>query len=426
MKNVFETIEIAPAVRLCSYETDRFTTGRLSISIAVPLVKKDASLNAMVPFLLNRSCKEYPSYIELNKKLAGLYGATLSPSLSKQGDNHIMRLTMSVLGNKFALDGEDIFLECARLLFEVVFNPNILDGAFLESEVEQERRLAVERIRNELNDKRQYALTRAIEEMFADEEYSAKVNGTEKGIMAVTPKDLYDAYKKIIAGGRIQVNVTGSANVAAVADLLESYISKIDREPYMLFTSVQYEAESVKHVEEELPVNQGKLVLGFRAGMMDPDEDYPKIKVMTDLFGGGVHSRLFTVVREQMSLCYYCAARAFRNKGVIMVQSGIENENAETAITEIQNQLKYLATSVTEEDLTLSKRSLADTYKTVCDTPEDIDSWLFSEFMDDELETPLEHTAKLLAVTLDDVKQAAANVTLDTIYLLRGTEGGEE
>ena len=426
MKNVFETIEIAPAVRVCSYETDRFTTGRLSITIAVPLTREDASLNALVPFLLNRSCKLYPSYMELNKELARLYGATLTPMLSKQGDNYIIRLSMSVLGNKFAFDGEDIFLACAKLLFEVVFNPNVKDGAFLESELEQERRLALERIRTELNDKRRYAFTRAIEEMFKGEEYSANINGTEEGIVAATPSKLYDAYQKMIRGGRIQVNVTGSANAAAVADLLSSYIEKVDREPYMLFTSVLYEAESVKRVEEELPVNQGKLVLGFRAGMLDPDEDYPKIKVMTDIFGGGTYSRLFKVVREEMSLCYYCSARPFRNKGIIMVQSGIENENAETAITEIVNQLKYVASDVTEEDLSLAKRSLADGFKTICDMPEDIDAWLFSQFLDEEIETPEEHSQKLLAVTLDEVKQAASAVTLDTIYLLRGTEGGEE
>ena len=426
MKNTFTTVEVASGVRVCSYETDRFTTGRISFNIAVPLDPNSVSNNTMIPFILNRSTKEYPSYLELNKKLASLYGATLTPSVAKYGDSLVLRIAMSMIGNKFSFDDEDILLSCAKLLFDVIFSPNVSGDAFLESEVEAERRLAIERLITEKNDKRRYALNRMIEEMFAGEPYASNVLGTEEGIVAATPSKLYDAYQKMIRGGRIQVNVTGSANAAAVADLLSSYIEKVDREPYMLFTSVLYEAESVKRVEEELPVNQGKLVLGFRAGMLDPDEDYPKIKVMTDIFGGGTYSRLFKVVREEMSLCYYCSARPFRNKGIIMVQSGIENENAETAITEIVNQLKYVASDITEEDLSLAKRSLADGFKTICDMPEDIDAWLFSQFLDEEIETPEEHSQKLLAVTLDEVKQAASAVTLDTIYLLRGTEGGEE
>ena len=421
MKNTFTTVEVASGVRVCSYETDRFTTGRISFNIAVPLDPNSVSNDTMIPFILNRSTKEYPSYLELNKKLASLYGATLTPSVAKYGDSLVLRIAMSMIGNKFSFDGEDILLSCAKLLFDVIFSPNVSGDAFLESEVEAERRLAIERLITEKNDKRRYALNRMIEEMFAGEPYASNVLGTEEGIASVTCESLYSAYKAAITSGRIQVNIAGSVDATAVADLLSSYLDSIERNPVMLFTSVQYEADEPRRVEEELVVNQGKLVMGFRAGMMD-ESDYPKIKVMCDLFGGGTYSRLFSVVREQMSLCYYCSARVFKNKGFIVVQSGIENENAETAIVEIQNQLKYVAENATEDDLLMSKRSIIDTSKTVCDTPEDIDGWLFSQIMDDEIETPEQHAERINAITLDEVKEAAAAVTLDTIYLLIGKE----
>jgi len=422
MKNIFETIEIAPAVRLCSYETDRFTTGRLSINIAVPLAESTCSATAMVPFVLNHSCEAYPSYIELNKCLASLYGATLSPTVTKVGDTHVIRLSMTMLGNKFALDGEDIGLSAAKLLFDLAFKPNAKDGEFDASAFEQERRLCLERIDNEMNDKRAYAKERLFEEMFKGESYALNPLGNRDEVEKISSKEVYSVYENIIKTGRIQVDVAGSADVSAIAELLSQYIDEIDRDPVMLFTSVLYEAESVKRVEEELPVNQGKLCMGFRAGVIDPDEDYAKKRVMTDLFGGGTYSRLFSVVREKMSLCYYCSSIFMSTKGFILVQSGVENKNAEIAITEIQNQLKYVAESITEEDLSTSKRSIIDKSKTVCDLPETIDSWLFARIMDDEVETPDEYAEKIMAVTLDEVKEAASTVTLDTIYLLKGTE----
>ena len=53
------------------------------------------------------------------------------------------------------------------------------------------------------------------------------------------------------------------------------------------------------------------------------------MKIMTALFGGTPHSKLFLNVREKMSLCYYCAAALIKPKGFIMVDSGIEPQNAQ-------------------------------------------------------------------------------------------------
>lgn len=421
MKDTFKTVEVASGVRVCSYETDRFTTGRISFNIAVPLSEDRVSANSMIAFILNRSSKDYPTYRELNKKLASLYGATLTPTVAKFGDTQLIRISMSMIGNKFAFDDEDIMLSCAKLLFDVIFSPNAVDGAFVESEVEAERRLALERLATSMNDKRRYALDRMVEEMFVGEPYRLNPLGTFDGLSAVTGESIYSAYMDAITGGRIQVDVCGSVDADAVADLLETYLEGVERNPVMLFTSVLYSADEVRRIEEEMVVNQGKLVMGLRAGMAD-EADYPKIKVMCDLFGGGTYSRLFSVVREQMSLCYYCSARVYRNKGFIVVQSGVENENAETAITEIQNQLKYVATSITEDDLVMSKRAIIDSNKTICDTPDSIDGWLFTQILDDEIETPEQHSDRINAVTLDDVKEAASAVTLDTVYLLVAKE----
>ena len=51
-----------------------------------------------------------------------------------------------------------------------------------------------------------------------------------------------------------------------------------------------------------------------------------------------------------------------------------------------------------------------------------IAGWIDSQCLDDEIETPEQHVASLMAVTLDDVKSAAAAVTLDTVYMLRAEE----
>lgn len=91
MDNRFEINEVAEGIRLCTYNTDRFKTGRLSFNIAVPLLK-DASRNAILPYILNRSCEEYKTYRELNKSLRVFTEQLLLRLLQKRRSTHFETL----------------------------------------------------------------------------------------------------------------------------------------------------------------------------------------------------------------------------------------------------------------------------------------------------------------------------------------------
>ena len=80
----------------------------------------------------------------------------------------------------------------------------------------------------------------------------------------------------------------------------------------------------VKRIDEDMPVNQGKLVIGMRSGVTLHDPDYPAMLMFNEIFGGGVTSKLFMNVREKMSLCYYCSSSYTSVTGCMMVDSGVE------------------------------------------------------------------------------------------------------
>ena len=84
MDNTFVIHDAEPGFRVCSYHTDRFKTGILSVNLVVPLAGNVAE-KSLLPSLLCASCAEYPDLLSLNRKLAELYGAELTPSASKHG-----------------------------------------------------------------------------------------------------------------------------------------------------------------------------------------------------------------------------------------------------------------------------------------------------------------------------------------------------
>lgn len=414
-----------PGFRVCSYHTDRFKTGILSVNLVVPLAGNVAE-KSLLPSLLCASCAEYPDLLSLNRKLAELYGAELTPSASKHGENLVLRITMTMIGDRFALDGESISVECARLLCKALFEPNVENGAFRPDEVAREKRIRLDRIEALKSSKRAYAQKQMLELMCADEAYSLSVLGEEEDISALTPEQLYASWQDLLKTAFVQLQVVGDLEVEPITALFREYFDRVeDRHVVRGETVVIPFAESVKRGEEEQDIAQSKLVMGFRCGMHEPFENYAAMRTFTDLFGGGTYSRLFMNVREKQSLCYYCAARLTAAKGILTVQSGVETENAERAEKEILKQLDEMkAGGVTAEDLEKSKRSMEDFFLSVFDTPEELDGWLFSQVTDDEFQTPEDLVADMKEVTVEQVIEMANNISLDTVFLLKGTGTG--
>ena len=427
MNDQFVIQTIDEGFRVCSYETDRFKTGILSVNLVLPLEGNIAE-KAMLPTLLCASCKAYPDLLSMNRTLAGLYGADLAPSVAKHGENLVLRLSMTQICDRFALEGESLSLECAKLLCSALFEPNVTNGAFDAGEVEREKRIMLDRLEAQKNNKRAYAMKQMIELMCADEAFSLSALGTEEDIRALTPEQLYASWQDLLRSAFVQLQIVGDLQVEAITDLFCSYFDRVEgRSVRRGQTQVLPTATELKRGGEEEDVRQSKLVLGFRCGMTEPFENYAAVRTFADLYGGGTYSRLFLNVREKQSLCYYCSARFLGAKGILTVQSGIETENAERAEAEILRQLDEMREGgVTEEDLQKSHRSLREYYLSVFDTPEELDGWFYSQVTDDEFQTPEELVDELQAVTVDEVVAVAEAVTLDTVFLLKGTGDGPE
>lgn len=451
MKESYEIKNPTSGIYLCTYDTDRFKTSKITVNLVLPL-KKESGDQAILAYLLSKSCREFPGYIELNRRLAELYGATISPSVMKLGENQVLRFRMTVLDNRFALEGEDLLIEGAELLMKVIFDPLLSGEAFTEAEVEKEKRLFKERIINRKDDKRKYALLRAKEVMFEGETYAYSNLGSEEAVDYFTPESLYRTWKKVISEAGIYVNAVGRVDSEKLERLVLSYTEKVERKnPVLFHTEVTEKKGKTRNVREEQDLKQGKLVMGFRTGQhglpkecvtdgfginASPEEmeliekanrEEDIIRVMTDLLGGGTYSRCFMNVREKMSLCYYCSATYESRKGVVFVQSGIETSNAEKVSDAVIEQLSLMAAGeVDEETINKARRSFIDSFSSVSDTPGEIEGWIFSQIGRAPFFTPEEFAERLVSVDISDVTEAAGKLILDTEFLLAGKETENE
>lgn len=411
--------EIADGVYFNSIVDTKFKHNRISINFILPLCEEKASKLAILPFILRQGSKNYPSLMDINKKLSELYGASLNAEVNKFGDLQILCLSITGIKSSLALDGENLLKEYAKLIADCVLNPKVSNDSFDEEIFKTEKQNLIDEIRSELNDKRSYAVSKCRSEMLKGKKAAIKKYGTEETANQVTPQNAKQAYDYAVSNARVEIMFVGSEEPQDMEEFFSNEFKAIKRTP------LQYERESndfavneVKELTEEMDITQGKLVMGMK---FKGNVDETAAKYAIALYGGTATSLLFKNVREKLSLCYYCAARYDKSVDIMLVDSGIMPENKQKAQDEILHQLDILKKGeFTDEDMLNTKLVLKTSLKSVTDYLSNIENWYLVQILTNKKVTPEDELLKLDKITKEDIIKVANQIYPDTFYLLKG------
>lgn len=414
-------LELSPGVEGLFVKNSRFNTTLISYNFYLPLKKETVAEYALLPFLLTSCGKSCPDFSRLNYKLAKLYGAQLNASAEKFGDYQLLKMSISVINDRFSLDETSLVKSASNLLLGLIFEPNVKNNAFLEDDLKREKRKAIEHIKSQLSEKRIYAKNRLIEEMFRDTSYGIPKCGTIEDVEKITGESLYAAWQQMLKQSFVRVQVIGATAPSGLFDEVSDRFQTLQREN---ITNCKNSLpttpiDTPKAVTERMDIAQGKLCMGFSSKLYGNHDATIPLMVMTDIFGGGPYSRLFSNVREKMSLCYYCSASSVRRKGLVTVDSGVEAQNFDKAEKEILNQLTIVQSGeFTDFEFESSIKSIIDSLQSYNDSQNSIDMWYTLSIDNDTLYSPKDIAEKVANVTRNDVIDAANGVKLHTVYKL--------
>lgn len=402
-------------------KNERFNTTSISFNFYLPLQKETAASYALLPFVLTTCGEKYPDFSVLNYRLERLYGAQLDAVAEKLGDYQLLKLRMSVINDKYTFESESLIKRACDMLLSLIFEPKAENGAFCADDLAREKRKAIEHVKGEMSEKRVYAKNRLIEEMYKGSCYGTPKCGTVEDIEAITEASLYEMWQKMLATAYIRVQVIGAAVPQGLFEEIGRRFENTERYNITDCTKSQPTAAAAapRTVTERQAIQQGKLVMGFSSDTAGDDDNTMPLMVMTDIFGGGPYSRLFDNVREKMSLCYYCSASSSRVKGLITVESGVEEQNAEKAENAISEQLEIMKKGeFTDFEFSSSVKSLRDSLNSYNDSQPLLDLWYALKAVNKNLYSPEDIAEKISAVTRDEIIAAANGVKLHTVYKL--------
>lgn len=423
-----QKLQLAKGVEALFLPGNSFNTTLVSFNFYLPLDSETVARNALLPELMVTCSQEYPDYLNLNYKLTSLYGAEIVASSSKVGNCICIKFTVSSINNRFAFDGQNVTEESVDLLLSLIFRPKVLNGAFFDEDLKREKRKLIDRIKGELNDKRTFARNRLISEMFENDPYGVYKLGQSEQVAAVTGEQLYDTWCQMLKSGYLTIHIIGEKIPDGLFDRVKqelSYHNRSNVTDIYKVTSLNTR-EEVKRVTDNMEVAQGKLVMGFSCPAGDDDASLD-VMLMNDIFGGGPYGRLFTNVREKMSLCYYCSSQAVRNKGFMMVDSGVEKENAQKAEEAILGQLEVMRKGeFTDFEFSSAVKSIKDSLRSYKDSQNGLDVWYTIKAINKTVYSPEEISEMIQKVSREDVIKAAQRVRLNTVYMLMPKERSEK
>jgi predicted Zn-dependent peptidase len=412
--------EIASGVFISMITDPRFKHNRVSVSFLTQLDEQKASVNAVIPKILTNSCKAYPDLRSLNARLSELYAARISDSVSHLGDTQSIEIALKTIDSRYALEGEDVMGDGLAVLTNCLFEPIVEGKGFKNSVVETEKQSCIDTIEAQLNDKRVYAALQATRLLCKGEPAAVIDCGTIEGVSAVTPESAYAAYCELLKTARIEIICVGCNDFWAVAETLTAAFAKIERgamEDCHSMPSVM-KSEVLTHTET-MEVNQSKMVLGLKSDC----DDIHALSLMTKIYGGSATSKLFENVREKMSLCYYCWAKFYRGKRIMLAECGVEKDKIETAKAEILAQLDLMRKSdFTDDEINHAVLSLQNDLKIVNDSLSGIKTWYLNHIYACDVMSPEQAVEIYRKVTREQIVKAAQSIALDTVYILTESE----
>lgn len=415
-----ERINLGNNINLNLVKTDKFKSNLLSMYLIRPLNRDEVTRNPLIPMVLKRGSEDYPTNLDLQKKLEEMYGANFNISVNKKMDRQIIRFSMEWANGDY-LNDPDYDCRITKILKDIIYKPVLENGVFKSQYLSQEKNNLKKIINGKIDNKRSYAINRCIEEMCRDEKFSIYELGYVEDLETINEKNLYNHYIDVLETSPIELFYVGSFDEDFVNYLKDTFSVERDNIVQIESDPLASQVGEVKNLEENLDVSQGKLVIGYRAGIDYKDKLYNGLVLASNIFGGGPNSKLFREVREKESLAYYIASSVNKYKSIIVVDGGIEFDKFQETKEIIARELEKLkAGEFTEEDMNIGKIAAKTSMESIGDSIFGISAFFFNQLLFHEQRSLEEIIEDYLSTTREEVIEAAKKIEIDTIYFMNG------
>jgi predicted Zn-dependent peptidase len=375
------------------FETGRPDPGKVGIGDLAPWTIRNGGSEAWPGDRINEELEFVDAYVEFG--VGGGRGRRGGGASSQR----LTYVTVNCLKKDLPM--------CLEILNELLVHPTLP-----EEKLELRRETMLENIRRENDEPRQVASREMSKLLFGD--HPKAWRPTEETVSAVTRDDVAEFHSKYYRPNNCIIGISGDVTKDEIIGLMDDALADwapadvvIDPEPEL---PASYEP-SVNYVQKD--IDQGVILIGH-LGLNSRDEQRPAVQIMNFVLGGGSFtSRITQKVRTDEGLAY--AAYSYYSDdpwtyGAFIASSQTRSEATARAaglivdlITQMRDEGPTKEEFENARDAYLNRQVFDYDSKTAV-----VNRLAQMKFQGRPLDTPERDIAAIEALTLEDVKAAAA------------------
>ncbi|HFI0064142.1 EF-P 5-aminopentanol modification-associated protein YfmF [Streptococcus sp. P25B114] len=414
-------MKLQEGVELHFIESDKFTTNRIRVRFAAEMSEQTVAGRVLVANLLEMGNQDYPSAQRLRMRLAELYGAHFSTSVSKRGRVHFVDLTISYINPHYLPEQEDITGEIIDFLEACLFKPLKNGSAFKEDVFAVEKNNLISFLETEVEDNFYHADVEMSKLYYEDEAVQIPRVGRIDLVEQVTAETAFKTYSNMLRLDKIDIFVLGQVDQALVQEKFSSFSFKY-RNPKLELEYQQAYSKVTRERVERKEARQSILELAYHLQVVYNDVNYPALLVFNGLLGAFSHSKLFMNVREKESLAYTIGSQISIFSGMLKIYAGINRQDKLKAIKLIRQQVMALKQGkFTEDDLNLTKNMLVHSATLAQDRQNNLLEQVYNQVtMGQRNVTWGEWIEAVNKVSREDILRVGQLVRLQAVYFMEG------
>lgn len=356
--------------------------------------KKTNGISHFLEHLFFKGTTNRPTSLDIAKELDGV-GAGYNAFTSKDYTGYYVKV-----GKKHA-----------RLAVDVI-SDLLLNPLFEQEEIDRERGVIIEEINMYEDNPMATAEILAEMELFGkNHPLGYDIAGPKENIRTVTRKQILNYRSTHYRTDNMVIVVSGNVPASVFPDLkkqfavMEKSSAKKPRPKKFVYTQRSARVNVYKK-----PTSQSHLALSF-PGPTYTDAQAPAYRVLANILGGGMSSRLFIQVRERKGLCYYIRAglTPYEDKGAFTIQAGFDTKRINKAVDAIIEQLRLIRDEgVTDDELKKAKDGISGGLAIQMEDSENMAQWWSKQalFLKNG-KTPAQFDRAIQKVTKRQVQAAA-------------------
>lgn len=240
------------------------------------------------------------------------------------------------------------------VLSDLVLAPRLEDG-----DLDLEREVVLEEIAQVEDTPDDLVFEKHSERLWAGHPYGRSILGTKESVTAMAGATLRELHGRRYVGQNLVVAAAGNVEHDDFVARVNSHFQAVSMGERGV--QVAHPTGTIAGVERiERSTTQTHIVFGAEAPAHSSADRYPLI-LLSSVLGGGMSSRLFQKVREELGLCYsvFTFQSFYRSAGMVGVYVGTRPATAEQASEAVRGELTRAANEgLTEADLQRIKQQV--------------------------------------------------------------------